>query len=49
MKAFVTGSTGLLGSNLTRLLLEEGFEVVALTRMLTKARSLLGHHHGLHL
>ncbi|MEO0349229.1 MAG: SDR family NAD(P)-dependent oxidoreductase [Cyanobacteria bacterium P01_A01_bin.15] len=49
MKAFVTGSTGLLGSNLIRLLLKEGFEVVALTRMLTKARSRLGNHHGLHL
>ena len=49
MKAFVTGSTGLLGSNLTRLLLEQGFEVVALTRMLTKAKSLLGNHPSLRL
>ncbi|MEM6254983.1 MAG: NAD-dependent epimerase/dehydratase family protein [Cyanobacteria bacterium P01_D01_bin.156] len=44
MKAFVTGSTGLLGSNLTQLLLEQGFEVTALTRELTKASKLLGEH-----
>ncbi|MBT9312843.1 NAD-dependent epimerase/dehydratase family protein [Leptothoe kymatousa] len=44
MKAFVTGSTGLLGSNLTKLLLEQGFEVTALTRELTKASKLLGEH-----
>lgn len=47
MKAFVTGSTGLLGSNLTRLLLEQGFEVIALTRELTKAKNLLGEHPNL--
>jgi dihydroflavonol-4-reductase len=42
MKAFVTGSTGLLGSNLTRLLLEQGYEVVALARSPEKARAQLG-------
>ncbi|MBE9069087.1 NAD-dependent epimerase/dehydratase family protein [Leptolyngbya cf. ectocarpi LEGE 11479] len=47
MKAFVTGSTGLLGSNLTRLLLDQGFEVIALTRELTKASKLLGEHPSL--
>ena len=31
MKAFVTGSTGLLGSNLTQLLLEQGFEVAVVS------------------
>lgn len=47
MKAFVTGSTGLLGSNLTQLLLDQGFEVTALTRELTKADKLLGEHPSL--
>ena len=47
MKAFVTGSTGLLGSNLTRLLLSQGFEVIALTRELTKASKLLDEHPNL--
>ncbi|MGD1853293.1 MAG: SDR family NAD(P)-dependent oxidoreductase [Leptolyngbyaceae cyanobacterium] len=47
MKAFVTGSTGLLGSNLTKLLLEQGFEVIALTRELTKASKVLGEHPSL--
>jgi dihydroflavonol-4-reductase len=37
MKAFVTGSTGLLGNNLVRELLEHGFEVRALARNLSKA------------
>lgn len=47
MKAFVTGSTGLLGSNLTKLLLSQGFEVIALTRELTKASKLLDEHPSL--
>ncbi|MEL6230700.1 MAG: SDR family NAD(P)-dependent oxidoreductase [Cyanobacteria bacterium J06627_3] len=47
MKAFVTGSTGLLGSNLTHLLLNQGFEVMALTRELTKASKILGEHPSL--
>ncbi|MEM8613051.1 MAG: SDR family NAD(P)-dependent oxidoreductase [Cyanobacteria bacterium P01_H01_bin.105] len=47
MKAFVTGSTGLLGSNLTRLLLSQGFEVIALTRELTKANKVLEEHPSL--
>ncbi len=42
MKAFVTGSTGLLGSNLVQRLLAQGHEVVALTRSLEKAQRLLG-------
>jgi dihydroflavonol-4-reductase len=42
MKAFVTGSTGLLGSNLTRLLIEQGHSVVALARSPEKARAQLG-------
>lgn len=37
MKAFVTGSTGLLGNNLVRLLVAQGYEVKALTRSLEKA------------
>ncbi|MEM7795755.1 MAG: NAD-dependent epimerase/dehydratase family protein, partial [Cyanobacteria bacterium P01_C01_bin.118] len=49
MKAFVTGSTGLLGSNLTQLLLNQGFEVIALTRELTKANKILGEHPSLKL
>ncbi|MBX2864381.1 MAG: SDR family NAD(P)-dependent oxidoreductase [Leptolyngbyaceae cyanobacterium MAG.088] len=49
MKAFVTGSTGLLGSNLTKLLLSQGFEVIALTRELTKASKLLDEHPSLKL
>ncbi len=42
MKAFVTGSTGLLGSNLVRQLLEQGHSVVALARSPEKARKQLG-------
>src|SRR5690349_9143977 len=42
MKAFVTGSTGLLGVNLVRLLRERGHEVRALVRSPEKARRLLG-------
>ncbi len=49
MKAFVTGSTGLLGSNLTELLLTQGYEVLALARDLNKARRVLGEHSNLKL
>lgn len=42
MKAFVTGSTGLLGNNLVRLLLEQGHEVKGLARDPDKAKRLLG-------
>ena len=42
MKAFVTGSTGLLGSNLVRLLLAQGHEVKALARSRQKAERVLG-------
>ena len=42
MKAFVTGSTGLLGNNLVRQLLAEGHEVVALTRSADKFDKMLG-------
>lgn len=37
MKAFVTGSTGLLGNNLVRLLVEQGHQVKALVRSPQKA------------
>jgi len=37
MRAFVTGSTGLLGNNLVRTLLDDGYEVWALAR--SKARA----------
>ncbi|BAY09800.1 SDR family oxidoreductase [Calothrix sp. NIES-2098] len=37
MKAFVTGSTGLLGNNLVRLLVEQGYSVKALVRSPEKA------------
>lgn len=40
MKAFVTGSTGLLGNNLVRLLVEQGYEVKALARSRQKAERL---------
>jgi len=43
MKAFVTGSTGLLGSNLVNLLTANGYEVKALARSWEKAARLLGH------
>lgn len=42
MKAFVTGSTGLLGNNLVRTLLEGGHEVWGLARSKEKARTQLG-------
>src|SRR5262245_344899 len=41
MRAFVTGSTGLLGNNLVRLLSEQGYEVTALVRSRAKAARLL--------
>src|SRR5262245_18041659 len=43
MKAFVTGSTGLLGSNLVDALVAAGYEVKALARSREKAEHLLGH------
>lgn len=42
MKAFVTGSTGLLGNNLVRALEAQGATVVGLARSADKARRLLG-------
>ena len=42
MKAFVTGSTGLLGSSVVRQLLIEGHEVVAMVRSAEKAQQFLG-------
>src|SRR4030088_373226 len=42
MRAFVTGSTGLLGNNLVRILHQAGHEVWALARSKEKARRELG-------
>lgn len=42
MQAFVTGSTGLLGNNLVRLLIEQGYSVKALVRSKAKAAKLFG-------
>lgn len=42
MRAFVTGGTGLLGSNLIRLLLDQGHYVTALVRSQRKAAQVLG-------
>lgn len=42
MKALVTGSTGLLGNNLVRMLVERGHEVTGLVRSEEKAQRLLG-------
>ncbi len=41
MKALVTGSTGLLGNNLVRLLIEQGHQVKGLIRSRKKAKRLL--------
>jgi dihydroflavonol-4-reductase len=41
-RAFVTGATGLLGSNLVRALVAAGYEVRALARSVDKARRQLG-------
>jgi dihydroflavonol-4-reductase len=43
MRAFVTGSTGLLGNNLVRTLLDAGYEVWALARSKARAQRELGH------
>ena len=43
MKAFVTGSTGLLGSNLVNALVAAGYEVKALARSREKAEQVLQH------
>ncbi|MEJ2723085.1 MAG: SDR family oxidoreductase [Deltaproteobacteria bacterium] len=43
MKSFVTGSTGMVGSNLVHLLVEKGYEVRALVRSEKKGREMLGH------
>ena len=43
MKAFVTGSTGLLGSNLVHALIDADYEVKALVRSTEKAQKILGH------
>ena len=42
MKAFVTGSTGLLGTNLVHLLLAQGHEVKVLARSAAKAQRIFG-------
>ncbi|MCP3100635.1 SDR family oxidoreductase [Myxococcus sp. K15C18031901] len=42
MRAFVTGSTGLLGNNLVRALVSRGYAVRALARSPAKARQVLG-------
>lgn len=42
MRAFVTGGTGLLGSNLVRLLVDHGYQVKTLVRTAKKAEKLLG-------
>lgn len=46
MRAFVTGSTGLLGNNLVARLVAEGWTVRALARSADKGRAQLGHLPG---
>lgn len=40
MRVFVAGSTGAIGKRLVPLLLEQGYEVIALTRSAEKAKML---------
>jgi dihydroflavonol-4-reductase len=49
MKAFVTGATGLLGSNLVKQLLAQGYIVKALVRSQQKAEQFLPHSSNLSL
>jgi dihydroflavonol-4-reductase len=49
MKAFVTGSTGMVGSNLVHLLVEKEYEVRALVRSEKKGEEMLGHLKGVRL
>ncbi|MED4583530.1 NAD-dependent epimerase/dehydratase family protein [Brevibacillus choshinensis] len=42
MRAFVTGGTGLLGSNLVRLLVEEKWQIKVLVRSAEKAEKMIG-------
>src|SRR4051812_17510642 len=49
MKTFVTGATGLLGSNLVRTLAADGHAVRALVRSRDKGRALLGDLPGVEL
>ncbi len=42
MRAFVTGGTGFIGANLVRVLLTDGYEVRALTRLGSDLRNLAG-------
>ncbi len=49
MKAFVTGGTGLLGSNLMRQLLTQGYGVLVLARNLDKAPRVLREYPGLEI
>ena len=46
MRAFVTGSTGLLGNNLVAALVADGWQVRALARSAEKGRAQLGHLPG---
>ena len=46
MKAFVTGATGKLGSNLVLALLSQGWQVKALARSKDKAQKILGNTHA---
>lgn len=46
MQVFVTGSTGLVGNNLVRLLVEQGYDVKALARSKEKYNQLLGNVPG---